>query len=178
MTEQIDRQAVDLALLAKYRDGDEDAFRVLYDYYAPRLQAKVRLNGYVNAEDIVQQVFCDFHAHRGREIHNVCGYLYNLLHHRTVDYIRYALSPCRNPACETRMVELPVNDNEVEKRDSIQHLQNLIDKLPPHERGCLRARALGYSYTEYAAEIQMTVDTVKSWTHSGLERLKNVCTGN
>jgi RNA polymerase sigma-70 factor (ECF subfamily) len=82
-------------LLVAYQDGDEFAFNEIYSRYAKEVSmvVKMQIRGTArnDIEDIVQQVFLEFHKRRndfGAE-NNVKAWLKIVAYNRAVDYIRH-----------------------------------------------------------------------------------------
>ena len=101
----------DEQLLALFRAGREDAFRLIHDRYHDRLLAYVRhmLRGHSEAEDVVQDVFLRAYGalRSGERDIAVRPWLYRVAHNRCIDYVRRApatrCSPTScSPAAPTR----------------------------------------------------------------------------
>src|ERR1700720_4488408 len=56
------QQLNDFELLARLQNGDTEAFRIVYERYWIRLYniARNRLNDKLEAEEVVQDIFCNF----------------------------------------------------------------------------------------------------------------------
>jgi RNA polymerase sigma factor (sigma-70 family) len=155
----------DEQLLALFRAGREDAFRVLHDRYHERLLAYVRhmLRGHSEAEDVVQDVFLRaYGALRGgdRDI-AVRPWLYRVAHNRCIDYVR------RAPVAPLQPDELLPGGTdpvvEAERREDLQRLIADLHALPAPQRSALIIRELeGLSYADLAAALGVTVPAVKS----------------
>ena len=67
----VEGQDSDDALMARFCRGDEAAFGVLYDRYAPQLEAFLRrlVRDQTLAEDLLQTTFLSFVRARGRNTH-------------------------------------------------------------------------------------------------------------
>jgi len=155
----------DEQLLALFRAGREDAFRVIHDRYHDRLLAYVRhmLRGHSEAEDVVQDVF--LRAYGGlrageREI-AVRPWLYRVAHNRCIDYVR------RAPAAPLQPDELlPGGIDPVAAAERSEDLRRLVmdlHALPEQQRSALIIRELeGLSYEELATALAVTVPAVKS----------------
>src|ERR687887_2197463 len=114
-------------LLAYFRRGNDEAFRVLHDRYRQRLFAYVRqmLSGASrqDAEDVLQDVFVRaFGALRAdrREI-NVRAWLYRVAHNRCIDYLRRPVPPAAEIFEVSRK---PLHDPivEAQRRDDLRRL--------------------------------------------------------
>src|SRR5918912_1423409 len=127
----------DEQLLALFRGGNDEAFRVLHDRYRQRLFAYVRqmLTGCSrhDAEDVLQDVFVRAYGalrNDAREM-NVRAWLYRVAHNRCRDDLRR-----------------PVED---------------VGRLPEQQRSALLMREIdGMTYAELASARDVPVPAVKS----------------
>jgi RNA polymerase sigma factor (sigma-70 family) len=163
------RLRTDEQLLALFRRGDEEAFRVLHDRYRPRLLAYTRsmLQGAqrANAEDALQDVF--LRAYRALRADErpvaVRAWLYRVAHNRCIDELR---RPGPQP---TELVELEGDRGEedpaalLERRERLRRLVADLQRLPDQQRSALLMRELeGLSYEELAGALGVTLPAVKS----------------
>ena len=155
----------DEQLLALFRSGREDAFRILHDRYHDRLLAYVRhmLRGNSEAEDIVQDVFLRAYGalRTGEREITVRPWLYRVAHNRCIDYVR------RAPATPLQPDELlPGGIDPVaaaEQREDLRRLVADLHALPDAQRSALIIRELeGLSYDDLATTLGVTVPAVKS----------------
>jgi RNA polymerase sigma factor (sigma-70 family) len=155
----------DEQLLALFRAGREDAFRVLHDRYHERLLAYVRhmLRGHSEAEDVVQDVFLRAYGalRSGDRAIAVRPWLYRVAHNRCIDYVR------RAPAAPLQPDELVPGGTdpvvEAERREDLRRLVADLHALPEQQRSALIIRELeGLSYEELATALATTVPAVKS----------------
>src|SRR3954462_5735396 len=89
----------DEQLLALFRSGHDEAFRVLHDRYRQRLFAYVRqmlsASSRQDSEDVLQEVFVRAYGalrNDNREM-NVCAWLYRVAHTRCIDPLRRPIPP-------------------------------------------------------------------------------------
>jgi RNA polymerase sigma factor (sigma-70 family) len=158
----------DEQLVALFRAGSDEAFRVLHDRYRQRLFAYVRRmlphQSRQDAEDVLQDVFVRaFGALRGdsRAV-NVRAWLYRVAHNRCIDHLRRPLPP----AAEIfEMSRKPLLDpvDEAQRRDDLRRLVGDVGRLPEQQRSALLMREIdGLSYAELAGALDVTVPAVKS----------------
>src|ERR671939_1758150 len=89
----------DEQLLALFRGGNDEAFRVLHDRYRQRLFAYVRqmLSGASrqDAEDVLQDVFVRAYGALRSDARdmNVRAWLYRVAHNRCIDHLRRPTPP-------------------------------------------------------------------------------------
>src|SRR5207237_6580252 len=85
-------------LVAVFRGGNDDAFRVIHDRYRTRLLAYVRqmlAGSNPDVEDVLQDVFVRAYAGlqaNGREL-SLRPWLYRIAHNRCVDELRRPIPP-------------------------------------------------------------------------------------
>jgi RNA polymerase sigma factor (sigma-70 family) len=158
----------DEQLLAHFRAGSDEAFRVLHDRYRQRLFAYVRqmlsAGSRQDAEDVLQDVFVRAYGslrNDRREI-NVRAWLYRVAHNRCIDHLRRPVPP----AAEVfEMSRKPLHDpvEEAQRRDDLRRLVEDIGRLPEQQRSALLMREIdGMSYANLADALDVTVPAVKS----------------
>ena len=156
----------DEQLVALFRDGDEEAFRVIHDRYRTRLFAYARqmLSCRQDAEDVLQDVFVRAYAglrHSDRKL-ALRAWLYRVAHNRCVDQLRRPAPP--TPEALGRCLA-PTQDpaTRAEERDSLQRLIADLRRLPDHQRSALLMRELGgMSYDELSMTLAISLPAVKS----------------
>src|SRR4051812_40992115 len=149
----------DEQLLAQFRAGNEDAFRVLHDRYRQRLFAYVRqmlsAGSRQDAEDVMQDVFV--RAYGGlradaREM-NVRAWLYRVAHNRCIDHLRRPVPPAAELFEVSRK---PLHDPvaEAQRRDDLRQLVVDVGNLPEQQRSALLMREIdGMTYADLAAAL-------------------------
>src|SRR3954470_20330389 len=158
----------DEQLLALFRRGSDEAFRVLYDRYRQRLFAYVRqmlsAGSRQDAEDVLQDVFVRAYGalrHDAREM-NVRAWLYRVAHNRCIDHLRRPVPPAHEVFEVSRK---PLHDpvEEAQRRDDLRRLVEDVGRLPTQQRSALLMREIdGMSYAELAGALDVTVPAVKS----------------
>ena len=137
----------DEQLVALFRAGHEDAFRVIHDRYRQRLFAYTRQmlpGSRHDAEDALQDIFV--RAYSGLRANDrklaLRAWLYRVAHNRCIDELRRP----RPPAPEVlELIRAPASDPiaEAERRDSLRRLLADIHRLPEQQRSALLMRELG-----------------------------------
>src|SRR6201994_423723 len=158
----------DEQLLALFRDGDDEAFRVLYDRYRQRLCAYVRqmlsAGSRQDAEDVLQDVFVRAYGalrNDDREM-NVRAWLYRVAHNRCIDHLRRPIPPAAELFEVSRK---PLHDpvEEAQRRDDLRQLVEDVSRLPEQQRSALLMREIdGMAYADLAVALDVTVPAVKS----------------
>jgi RNA polymerase sigma factor (sigma-70 family) len=156
----------DEQLVALFRDGHDDAFRVIHDRYRQRLFAYTRqmLPQRQDAEDALQDIFVRAYAglranHRELALR---AWLYRVAHNRCIDELRRPSPP---PPEVLELLRSPVHDPiaEADRRESLRRLIADVRRLPDQQRSALLMRELsGMSYADMSAALEVTVPAVKS----------------
>lgn len=149
-----------------FREGHDEAFRIIHDRYRQRLFAYTRqmLPSRQDAEDALQDVFV--RAYSGLRAHDhqlaLRAWLYRVAHNRCVDELR------RPPAPAPELMEFvrsPISDPiaQAEQRESLRRLIADVRRLPDQQRSALLMRELsGMTYCELADALGVSVPAVKS----------------
>ena len=157
----------DEQLVTFFREGNDDAFRVIHDRYRPRLCAYTRqmLAGTgQDAEDAVQEIF--MRAYYGLRANNrelaLRAWLYRIAHNRCIDELR------RPHATVVEAIEALVPNVQdpvarAEQRDALRRLIADVQRLPDQQRSALLMRELsGMTYADVSAALGVSIPAVKS----------------
>ena len=153
-------------LVALFREGNDEAFRVIHDRYRQRLFAYTRQmlpSSRQDAEDALQDVFV--RAYSGLRANDrelaLRAWLYRVAHNRCIDVLR---RPMLTPTAD----ELPGRESSdpvaiAEQREALASLIADVQRLPEQQRSALLMRELsGMSYNDLAAAMGLSVPAVKS----------------
>jgi RNA polymerase sigma factor, sigma-70 family/RNA polymerase sigma-70 factor, Bacteroides expansion family 1 len=162
-------------------DGDTVAFTELYSRYCPLLliHAVKMLKDQDAAEDVVQEVFCNFWDKSTDNLEvkkSVASYLYTSLRNRIINAIQK--NKTRNDHLEQLRFLLdssidPVS-NSIEFKELSQLIEMEVEKLPKKMRKIfLLSRNSYMSYREIAKTLDISEGTVKKQIHNALKLLKN-----
>ena len=161
------RLRTDDQLVALFRLGNDEAFRVIHDRYRARLFAYTRqmLAGSASdAEDALQDVFLRAYGALRADDRPVTlrAWLYRVAHNRCVDHLR---RPANQPTGElfenVSSLQDPLAD--IQRRDDLRRLVTDIRQLPEQQRSALLMREMeGLTYAELADALGVTVPSVKS----------------
>ncbi len=157
----------DEQLVSLFRDGNNDAFRVIHDRYRQRLFAYTRQmlpGSRQDAEDALQDVFVRAYGglRAGRGELALRAWLYRIAHNRCIDELRRPAPPAPEVM---ELVRPPVHDPiaEAERRESLRRLISDVRRLPEQQRSALLMRELGgMTYTEIAEALAVSVAAIKS----------------
>ncbi|MDQ3740158.1 MAG: sigma-70 family RNA polymerase sigma factor, partial [Actinomycetota bacterium] len=154
-------------LVALFRAGNDEAFRVIHDRYRQRLFAYVRqmlAGSRSDAEDAMQDVFLRaYNALRADERPVALkAWLYRVAHNRCIDQLRRPV-PAPADVFEMSRPLMPDPLAETERRDDLRRLVADVQRLPEQQRSALLMRELeGLSYADLAEALDVSVPAVKS----------------
>ena len=158
----------DEQLVAAFRSGNDEAFRVIHDRYRQRLFAYVRQMlascSRQDAEDVLQDVFVRAYGalrNDNREM-NVRAWLYRVAHNRCIDHLRRPVPPAAEIFEVSRK---PLHDpvEEAQRREDLRRLVADVGNLPEQQRSALLMREMdGMTYADLANALDVTVPAVKS----------------
>jgi RNA polymerase sigma-70 factor (ECF subfamily) len=165
--------------LTTARDGDEDAFRLLYREIQPRLLRYVRTLVGDEAEDITSEAWLhiarDLSSFDG-DLDGFRGWTATIARHRALDHLR---SRRRRPAENTpvgEFGELPADDDtEKTALDSLstQAALALIARLPRDQAEIIVLRVVvGLDANTVATVVGKRAGAVRTAAHRGLRRLE------
>jgi len=153
-------------LVALFRAGSDEAFRVIHDRYHQRLFAYSRqmLASRQDAEDVLQDVFIRAYGSLRASDRPLAlrAWLYRVAHNRCIDHLRRPMPPAIDLFDVTRT---PVADPlaEAERREDLVRLVQDVRRLPAQQRSALLMRELeGLSYSDLAAALNVSIAAVKS----------------
>jgi RNA polymerase sigma factor (sigma-70 family) len=156
----------DEQLVALFRAGHDEAFRVIHDRYEKRLLAYTRqmLPRDHDAEDALQDVFVRAYAGlrtSDREL-ALRAWLFRVAHNRCIDELRRPTPPAPEVLqLYVRAIQDPVA--EADRRESLRRLIVDVGRLPDQQRSALLMREMGgMSYAELAETLGTSVPAVKS----------------
>ena len=156
----------DEQLVALFRAGHDEAFRVIHDRYRQRLFAYTRqmLPRRQDAEDALQDVFVRAYAGLRASDRDLAlrAWLYRVAHNRCIDELRRPPGP---PAEVLELLGPPMDDpvTATVRREAFKRLITDVRRLPDHQRSALLMRELGgMSYNDMAQALGVSVPAVKS----------------
>jgi RNA polymerase sigma factor (sigma-70 family) len=183
-------EARDRDLVARVARGDPEAFRSLFERYAPAANAlalRVVRRAHL-AEEIVQEAFTALwrnpHAYDGAR-GSVRAWLMGTVHHRAVDLVR-------REEAHRRRTEAAIPDAVDELADPAEEVVAALDRpserravrealraLPPEQRDVIRLMYFeGRSQSQIAEATGLPLGTVKSRTLLGMRRLRAALGGS
>jgi RNA polymerase sigma-70 factor (ECF subfamily) len=163
-------EPTDAALVQAIAAGDREAFAMLFERFAPRLEAHYgrSLRRDSQSEDLVQDVMLSVwrNAHSYRpEVAAVSTWLFRIARNRFIDVVRKqrfvgldsdepdALEPSENPGA----------DHAVELQQLSARVEAALGELPRVQAEVVRGSYFAHeSASEMAARLQIPIGTVKS----------------
>jgi RNA polymerase sigma-70 factor, ECF subfamily len=177
----------ELKLIKSIRDGDKDAFRLLFDqYFAPLFDYASTLVKYPEpAEEIVQETFIRLWENRMQlniDI-SVRAYLYRSIHNNCISYFRNRTMDAKHSkiireeiSYHAGLAMLNFSENILDTiitGELESHLNRVIEGLPDQCRKifCM-SRYDHLSYQEIAEKLGISVNTVKTQLSRAFEKLR------
>ena len=170
----------DPLLLTQLRNGDEKAFRLVYDRHYRKIYqfANSFLKNKEQSEEILQETFLNFWIKREKlnvEL-PVEPLLFTICRRLVLDAFRKATSTDRLRVNLLKMMSEIQNDTEdhIIFSDLLRVTENAIAELPKQQQAVFRlSRFEGLSYEEIAEKMSISKNTVKNHLVVALKTLKS-----
>lgn len=184
----------DVALMIRFQEGDESAFRQLYERYKKKIiNYCFRFTGCeAIAEELTQETL--IRVYRGAPGYrpesrfstwifkiatNVCLKEIGKKEYRTprisLDTPYYSGHLGENREMELPDTTTPGPERSVEDRERMKRIHHAVSALPPHQKAALLLCTVeGFSYAQVADQIGKTVSGVKSLIHRARQHLATV----
>ncbi len=161
-------------LAARAGEGDERAFRILFERYGSKVFrfCLLMIGENAAAEDIHQEAFIGLlgACREGKPMYSVRGYLFTIARTRCLNHLdmirrRSTLSPETDLHYEFDATATDVQD----------HVRKALLKLPEHYReAILLCEYEGYSYEEIAQTLKISKSIVKNRIYRGKQMLRDL----
>lgn len=171
----------ELKILKQLQDGDELAFKKLYDHYHQRIYA---LGYYLSrsetiAQDIVQDVFLKLWSKRQdlAGVQNFEAWLRTLVRNHTYNIITRSAREkvVYNQLPATQSMASPVFET-LEQKEQNYLMQKAVDNLPPQQKKVyLLNKQLGLKANEIADKLNISIHTVKNHLKAATAFVKSYC---
>lgn len=171
-------QPSDEQLMAAYVAGDEGAFQVLFQRYAPLLlglMRKARLTD-PDARDLVQQTFLQLHRGRRdfRQGARLRPWLLTIAYNLRRDHFR-RLGRRPEAPLEREPVSGITPATALERRYDVDRMRAALERLSADQREVIELHWMGgIPFPEIAAAMGLKVSTVKVRAHRGYRRLRGL----
>jgi RNA polymerase sigma-70 factor (ECF subfamily) len=171
-----DGQLSDKALLRTLRGGDESALDTLLERYeAPLFRFLVGiLRDQHSAEDALQETWFQALSHIDEvDGSRLRGWLFTIAYRQAM-LCKRRHKPVLALSDQTTLVDpYPEPVTEVEKRETLAHVRQLLEDLPAGQREVIRQRIYeGKRFRDIAATLGCPVNTALARMHEGLRRLR------
>ncbi|OQP59930.1 hypothetical protein A3860_35665 [Niastella vici] len=168
------------ALLEQVAQGDESAFRIVFDHYRDAIftfACKVIQHDAL-AEEIVQDVFVKIWINRAGlpAVRNFPDFLFIIARNHTLNALRRLARERKLSLTTNAELELPGVSTEaiIVQRDYDRLLQQAIAQLPPRQKLVYTlGRQEGFTREEIAAQLQLSPETVKVHMAQALKNLRS-----
>lgn len=155
--------------MQRIAQGDEAAFRIIFDYYKGRFYAAaIKMTRSADmAEEIVQEVFVTLWLRRSvlASVETPASYLFTIVYNNIYAHFKkLALEKRMKQGVSERIneSECPTEDRLIDKENQ-QLLQSLIQQLPPQQQSVYKLSKLeGLSRNEIAERLHISPNTVKN----------------
>jgi RNA polymerase sigma-70 factor, ECF subfamily len=175
MSDPVQPETDDFILMARLREDDERAFRLLMDrHQRPIMNFFMRMGASTCSEDLAQETFIRLWKYRFKykPVAKFTTFIYTLARHVWLDYLRRKIR--FQEFSERYQEEMPgTSDGGMEKLRRRLDIQAALDGLSPKLREVLiLAVYQGLSYQEIADVLSIPLGTVKSRVFNALTRVK------
>ena len=159
-------------------EDSKDAFKQLfYNYFAPLVRYSISLiDDQDEAEDIVQDVLAHFwnSRHSINITSSVKSYLFTAVKYRSVNYLKHRiLERNHNPYIVEFLENMAGEEYVEEENEQVEKVKKALSALPEHCRLVFAKTVLeGKSYKEIAAELNISVNTVKSQVYKAHQSIR------
>lgn len=166
-------------LLERFKNGDQQAFALIYDRYASELIdfSSRKLSSLEEARDLVHDLFVGLWEKRGQV--NISSsfrsYLFAAIRYKVIDHIRRNI---RQDYYAGIAGTLDINtdnstNNDILYRNFNEIMESEIEKLPPRTKEIFRlSRQQHLSVREIAGKLSLSDQTVKNQLSAALKKLK------
>jgi RNA polymerase sigma-70 factor (ECF subfamily) len=178
------RVLADEDLMQLVRDGEADAFEVIFDRHAQRaFSLAYRMCGRrVLAEDVVQEAFLSLWRSGARydpARGSVRSWVLSVVHNRAIDAFRREAVKESRDVRDDRLVERTpspqLTQTEVERRDGAQQVRSALGELPAEQRQVIELAYFGgFTHSQIAETLGLPAGTVKGRMRLGLTKMRLV----
>jgi RNA polymerase sigma-70 factor (ECF subfamily) len=167
------------ALADRLKNGDQQAFRILFDCFSPGLMAfaAAMLKNREAATEVVDEVFVKLWRNRAQagDIDNWKVYLYTAVKNTALNYL--AKQAQRQVTASFDHLDIQLQDNYSPEQQMItaelfSKIQSAVNELPPRCKMIFKlVREDGLKYKEVAAILNISVNTVDAQMVIAVKRI-------
>lgn len=170
----------------KIREGNQEAFRLLFEYYYPKIKALAyRFVDNEIAEDLTQDLFTSLWIHRQKiQPENIGSFLFKSIQNRCINHLKHnAVANNYNAyltIAQQRIEYLnQIHDNQVWSYVNNQNLKEVIKtavhQLPPKcAEAFIKAYFQDMSNKEIADSMSISVRTAETHIYKALTLLRDI----
>ncbi len=171
-----------VALVRAVRDGDQQAFRALYQRcHRIVFTLSIRILGdKCAAEEVTLDVFHNVWRHAGEyDVSGgpVLGWILNQARSRAIDRIRFEHRKKRCTAFtngDGGVESADAGEESLDREQRARHLRQALTALQPTERAAIESAFFGdRTYVEVASQLNEPLGTIKTRIRSGLQKLRS-----
>lgn len=169
-------QLSDQRLLDQIKNGDQKAFKGIFDQYYNELFrfSLSMVRSEMICEEIVQDAFVYLWEKSGKIkiTTSIKSYLYTTIKNKSINYIKNELP--KQQLSESLTSEMLFKTEEVaEERNLKIRIQHAIDQLPTKcKQIFILSRYSGYTYREISEELDISIKTVENQMSIALQKLR------
>jgi RNA polymerase sigma-70 factor (family 1) len=169
----------DNELVLRLREGEETAFRMVFDMYSAKLYnfSYSFLKNREQCQEIIQEVFLNLWINRARldDQYPIKALLYTITRRLTLNSLRQISNSRR--AMDKLWLNMQQVSNETEERvylgDLERFTEEAVTKLPKQQQQVFRmSRQQELSYDEIAEELHISRNTVKNHLVAAIKSLR------
>lgn len=166
-------------LMNKFRNGDPEAFEMIYNSYHYTIYGFARyfLQNDIEAEDIASETFLKLWKLRANfeNMQNILSFLRITTRNACMDYMRFKKRQHNNK--EELFYLLPEDDQKAFAADEIKnevlkHIHSAIESLPNKSKRVMQMSVSGMRPVEIAKELNVSVQTVLNQKTSALKVIR------
>jgi RNA polymerase sigma-70 factor (ECF subfamily) len=169
-------------LMARVRDGDAEAFEIIFDRHADvAFSLAYRMCGRrATAEDVVQEAFLSLWrsgARYDRTRGSVRSWVLGVVHNRAIDLFRRdSVRTSKDVSDDNAVQRLAAPDSterEAQRRDEASQVRVALADLPDDQRKVIELAYFGgFSHSQIADMLSLPAGTVKGRMRLGLTKLR------
>lgn len=155
-------------LLVKVANGDEEAFRLLYDHYRQKMYAYAHhlTSSSLLADEVVQEVFLKVWLHRQKlpQVTHFNAWLYTITRNQLLDALKKIAKETISRKALYQVLPESVNnaDDAVMQKENDKLLQQALSQLSSQQQIIYHlSRNKGMKYEEIARQLHIAPNTVK-----------------